>query len=580
MESYLIKGGTIVDGTLAPAYSADVRVKDGKIAEIGTALPENDETVVNAQGCLVTPGFIESHTHFDATMWWQNDLDPLPGYGATTMVIGNCGFSAAPVPDSQAVRDEIIGIFAFFEDIAKEPFTKELPWDWNKWSDYKRSMTAKVKLPLNYAAFVGHIAIRLAVMGLDGWTRAATAEEVERMAELLDDALAAGALGLSTNLLDHDAEDRPIPTLLADDAEFRALFAVLDRYPGTVFQVITDVFVRMTGPASVERLARLLEGTNVRMQWAGIPTLDYQKPMYAPMKVLHQRFREEGRDFWVAYAHVSPTITLGLTKSLVFAQTNDFVWNEVVEAPTNEEKLRLLTDPDWRARARDSWDNKALKWAPMNRPEQLTLKDSENGVGPIDLTLAEYMAQSGIAHRSDAMADWIARNGVNSTVHMAPAEKDMAAMVELLRDPKSMGNASDAGAHTQMMCGGGTNMLLISDYVDKGLITIEEAIHVMTGKIAEHFNLADRGVLAVGRPADIAVFDPKEAKCREERKIYDVPDGKGGTTWRYTRDAAPMRLTLVNGVATFARGGPTGAAPGAFLVPANEAFHHAPEATA
>ena len=266
MESYLIKGGTIVDGTLTPAYSADVRVKDGKIAEIGTALPENDETVVDAQGCLVTPGFIESHTHFDATMWWQNDLDPLPGYGATTMVIGNCGFSAAPVPDSQAVRDEIIGIFAFFEDIAKEPFTKELPWDWNKWSDYKRSMTAKVKLPLNFAAFVGHIAIRLAVMGLDGWTRAATAEEVERMAELLDDALAAGALGLSTNLLDHDAEDRPIPTLLADDAEFRALFAVLDRYPGTVFQVITDVFVRMTGPASVERLARLLEGTNVRMQ--------------------------------------------------------------------------------------------------------------------------------------------------------------------------------------------------------------------------------------------------------------------------------------------------------------------------
>src|SRR5690606_30477172 len=104
------------------------------------------DEIVDAAGCYVTPGFIEPHTHFDATMWWQNDLNPLPGYGATTIVMGNCGFSAAPISDDLKVRDEIVGIFAFFEDIDKQAFVNELPWDWRKWSEYKASMTAKVKL--------------------------------------------------------------------------------------------------------------------------------------------------------------------------------------------------------------------------------------------------------------------------------------------------------------------------------------------------------------------------------------------------------------------------------------------------
>jgi len=579
MANILIKGGTVVDGLLNPAQAADVRVIGDRIAEIGANLAPRggDERVVDATGCYVTPGFIEAHTHFDAAMWWDDGLSPLPGYGATTLVMGNCGFSTAPISDDQAANHEVVKIFSFFEDIAEEPFVNQLPWDWRKWSEYKASMTSKVKIPLNYAAYVGHIAIRLAVMGLDAWQRAATAEEIARMCELLDDALEAGALGLSTNLLDHDGDDRPVPTMLADDEEYRALFAVLDRHSGTAVQVIIDVFMRMTGPQMVARMARLLEGTGVRLQWAGLPTLEFQKPTLGPLQELHDGFKASGKDYWTAFTHVSPTNTLSLTKSLIFAQSNDYVWHEVVLAETDAEKERLLADPDWRARARESWDNKAWPHSPMNRPDDLLLRNSDNGAGPIDLSLSDYMKQAGIAHRSDAMADWILRNGVKSTVHMAPFPMNEELVIELIRDPKSVGNVSDAGAHGQMFCGAGENMLLFTHYVRGGKISIEEAVHIQTGKLAEHFNLRGRGALTVGAPADITVFDLDEIERRAERKEFDVPDGKGGITWRYTRDAAPMRLTLVNGEPTFDAGAHTDARPGRFLSPDVESYSLAAE---
>ncbi len=285
MSDLLIKNGTVVDGSGAPAFAADVRIKNGVIAEVGTGLNAQGERVFDAAGCYVTPGFIESHTHYDGTMWWQPDLDPLPGYGATTMILGNCGFSPAPLHKYMPAQREMIGIFSFFEDIPEGPFMQNLPWDWNKWSEYRASSERNVRVPLNYAAYVGHIAIRLAVMGLDAWDRAATPDEIAQMAALLDDALAAGALGLSDNMHDHDGTNRPVPSLKACDAEFTALFDVMEKYPNTCYQVIVDTFMRMTGPANLERLEKLLKGRRIRVQIAGaIPTLEFQKAMLEPMQ--------------------------------------------------------------------------------------------------------------------------------------------------------------------------------------------------------------------------------------------------------------------------------------------------------
>lgn len=567
MADLLIRGGTVVDGTGAAGFRADVRLRGDTIAEVGPNLQHQGERIFDAAGCYVTPGFIESHTHYDGTMWWQPDLDPLPGYGVTTTVMGNCGFSVAPVSDDPAARMEMVKIFSFFEDIPSEPFVSEVAWDWKTWSEYKRSLASKVKVPANIASFVGHIALRLAVMGLQAWERAATAQEIGHMAALLEDALQAGALGLSSNLHDHDGDDRPVPSLLADDAEFSALIAVLGRFPGTSLQVIVDTFMRKTGPQAIARIGRLCEGHTVRVQWAGVPTLQFQKDIQGPMIEQHERFKREGRDFWTGFAHVSPTFTLSVNRSLIFAQSNDYVWHEVVQAETEAAKLALLRDPAWRARARHSWDHDAWRHSPMARPQDLHLLNSDNGVGPVKLSVAAYAEQLGV-HASDAMAEWLIKNGLQSTVHLAPFDMDEEMVVRLLKDPYTVGNISDAGAHGQMLCGGGENMLLFTHYVQKtGALTMEEAVHVQTGKLAKHFSLTDRGEIKVGKRADITVFHLDEIKHREMKKIFDVPDGNGGNIWRWTRDPAPVRLTVVNGTPTFDGGKFTGAFPGQLIGP-------------
>ena len=519
---------------------------------------------MDASGCYVTPGFIETHNHWDGALWWSPNMEPAPAYGITTSINGNCGFSMAPARPE--IRADIIDIFNFFEDIPEPPMETVVAWDWRKWSEYKASFQRHVKTPVNFAAFCGHIPLRLYVMGEEAWNRVATPEEVEQMCALLDDALAAGAMGLSSNQLDYDKNERPLPSQRADDAEYAALLAVLGRYPAS-FQVIVDHFFRMTGPAQVERMGRLSKAAGVRMQWLGLPALKYQAEIRKPAQVLHDRFKAEGLDFWTSYHHVSPTSVINFSRSLVFSQNGNPVWQEVINTPTWEGKCRLLSDPAWLDRARDSWNNQFAHSA-LNDATSLTLRESESGYGPIGITLADYKVQTGISHSSDALAQWVLNNGAESVVHKRSLEVDEPVVLQLIRDPRSIGEVSDAGAHGKMFCGVGDNVLLLTDYVrDRGLITIEEAIHVLTGKIADFFNLAGRGLIQVGKIADIAVFNLAEIERRPEEKLWDVLDGEGGRTYRYTRAPAPMRLTLVNGIPTFDHGAFAGRYAGAFVGP-------------
>ena len=171
-------------------------------------------------------------------------------------------------------------------------------------------------------------------------------------------------------------------------------------------------------------------------------------------------------------------------------------------------------------------------------------------------------------HPSDALADWLLANGVDSSVTAPDWDRDLEMVERLLRDPRSVGNISDAGAHGQMFCGAGDNIVLFTEFVrERGVIGVEQAVHVQTGKLARFFGLGDRGEIAVGRRADLTVFALEELERRPKRKVVDVPDGSGGMTWRWTRDAAPVRLTLVDGVATFEEGRSTGARPGRALAP-------------
>jgi N-acyl-D-aspartate/D-glutamate deacylase len=567
----LIRNGIVVDGSGAPAYAADVRIGGGRITEIGLGLAARpDERIVDATGCYVTPGFIEAHNHWDGAVWWSPNMEPMTSYGITTSINGNCGFSMAPAPGDEQGREDIIEIFNFFEDIPVPPMRKMIPWDWRKWSEYKASFERNVKVPLNFAAFCGHIPLRLVVMGPDAWTRAATPDEIAQMCALLDDALRAGAMGLSTNQLDYDSHDRPLPSMLAEDDEYAALFAVVARHPGATVEVIVDHFMRMTGPETSERLGYLAHKAGARLQWAGLPTLKFQAEPGKRSDALHERFKAEGVDCWTGYTHIAFTFLLNFYRTLFFAQTGNPVWQEMVDVQDEDEKLRMLADPDWRARARASWDGQHARDGAAD-PNAMMLRESEIGSGPVGITLAQFMTEAGIGHPSDALAEWLLRNGPGSIVLQDPWETDEAVILKLLKDPRSIGNVSDSGAHGKLFCGAGDNVLLLTDYVrDRKLLTIEEAIHVLTGKLADFFGFGDRGLIAVGKAADITVFNLAEIERRPEEKIWDVPDGEGGRTYRYSRAPAPMRLTLCNGVPTFDHGVITGRYPGRFIGPESE----------
>jgi N-acyl-D-aspartate/D-glutamate deacylase len=276
---------------------------------------------------------------------------------------------------------------------------------------------------------------------------------------------------------------------------------------------------------------------------------------------LHHRLRAEGVDFWpnVVFKPLEPFF--GFERSIVFQRVP--AWNEMVNGP-HDEKLALLSDPAWRARARYEWDNRPhIATSRVDRPQSLIFAISENGAGPLGISLADYAAQRRL-HVSDALADWLVRNGIESSLVGTPDELNEADVVALLRDPQTLTNINDSGAHLQLFCGAGQNVHLFTHYVrDTGQLSIEEAVHSLTGRSAAFLGLTDRGVLAPGKIGDLAVFALDEIELRQEKRVHDVPFG----SWRFTRPPAGFRATVVRGTPTWLDGAGTGARPGTVASP-------------
>jgi N-acyl-D-amino-acid deacylase len=561
----LIKGGTVVDGANNPPIKQDVRISGGKIVEVAENLERaGTERVVDATGCFVTPGFIETHNHYDAPMWWMPNMFPLPGYGVTTTINGNCGFGAAPVPDDENAKMAMIKIFSFFEDIPLHPFLSELPWDWKSWPEYRESMQRHLKVPVNFEFFCGHQSLRLAAMGMEGAKRAASDAEIETMSAMLREALDAGALGLSSNLLDYDGDGNPVPSLLAEDKEFSALFDVLDNYPQKTFEIIIGIFQRFTGIEDMKRLEPLVKHRKFKTQWLGVPTLTYQMPRVGALREEHQRYKREGLPLYTGFTHVAPATQINFNSPLTFGQTNDLVWSEWATESNTGKKLTMLQDDAWRERARASWDNQYPQ-SMFRRPETVIMRDSQFKVGPFgsNVTFKDVLDARGNIHPSDVLADWLVDNGLGSTLGFDMQKESIDQIVNLFKDDHAIGNISDSGAHAQMLCGIGDHINMITTLVrDSNKLMIEEAVYAVTGKLANFFGLTDRGQIAKGKNADVVVWSMDEIERRPMIKEFDVPDGSGGRAYRYTRMPAPMRLTIVNGEPVFDGEAFTGAYPG------------------
>jgi len=554
----LVRGGTVVDGTGAAPVAADVRVRAGVIVEVAPDLAPQGEQVVDAHGALVTPGIIDTHTHLDGAMWWNPDLDPLPSYGNTSMVFGNCGNSIAPLAGAQ--RDEIVDLLCFLEDLPLEAFQKKIPWSWEDWPQYARALRTQ-PTSVHVGGYLGHLSLRTFVMGAAAWERAATADEIARMAQMLDDGLRAGAMGLSVNHFDRDRTLRLVPGYFAGDDELLALFEVVARHRPATVQLITRFNERGNDIADAERFGRLCRTAGVRAQYPGMPMNVRDDDHRPALWDAHHRIQASGSDFWpvVAFKPIAPFFSF--ERSIVFQRVP--AWNDLINGP-EDQKRRLLADDEWRAKARQDWENRTRSsLSRVDRPHEMILAISETGAGPLDVSLADYAEQRNL-HVSDALAEWVLANGIHSLLVGVPERLSEPDIVAALREPKTLANINDSGAHLQLFSGAGEHVYLLTHYVrDHGLLSIEEGVHALTGRTAEFFGLHDRGVIAPGKVGDLAVFALDEIELRQEERRYDVPFG----TWRFTRPPAGFRATIVAGTPTWLDGESTGARPGQVMRP-------------
>ena len=266
MSSLLIRGGRLVDGTQTPARDADVRIQDGVIREVGPGLRPDGETEIDASGAFVTPGFIEQHTHYDGSLWWDPFCDPMPAFGTTTCVMGNCGHSLAPIRAKN--RAELIDLYCFIEDLPNEAFERAIPWSWESWPEYARA-AHNHPTAVNAAPLVGHTPIRIWVMGDEAWERKATEEEIAEMARVLRQSLAAGAFGMASAEMDLDRANRPVPCRLGNGDERRTLFRLLageNRVAMHAVRLMEPEFFQ----TDVEALADDVRATGVRALWAAL----------------------------------------------------------------------------------------------------------------------------------------------------------------------------------------------------------------------------------------------------------------------------------------------------------------------
>ena len=552
----LIRGGEVVDGTGAPTRRADVRVRAGRVVEVAPTLRPDGEAVFDASDALVTPGFIDTHAHTDPQVFWDPALDPEPLHGVTTMLVGNCSLSLYPVNDT--TRGEIADLFAYIEDVPRHLFDDKVPWTWVDYAGYRDAVNA-TGAGTNIAALVGHSPIRLAVMGDDAWTRVATAEERARMAALLREAMDAGAWGLSTSQFDVDAHGRPVPSRAADDAELDALLDVVGATGRGLVEIVPRLLDIDDPYPPMEDLARRCGARGIPLTWTAF-TYSHTNPKSTEAWIdMARRLRREGIEFLPQLSPRPVDFRLNWDSSMMFMSMPEG-WHKVIAA-RGEAKADVLRDPAWRASARDEWDRVERSMFPHRRPQNVRFVELGPSVDDdwLGRTFADLLAERG-GHPSDVLADFVLANDFElGIVALGLANSDVDGVGRTLADPDVLISSSDAGAHMQMLCASGDTTLVLTRHVrERADLTVEQAVHEMTGRLADVFGFQDRGVVAPGAVADLVVFALDELHYDTDEFVSDLP--RNGR--RLRRPEGGYRATFVDGVAVQVDGTLTGALPG------------------
>jgi N-acyl-D-aspartate/D-glutamate deacylase len=561
MLDTIIRNGSVVDGTGAPARQATIGIRAGRIVAVGEVDDEATE-VIDADGRVVSPGFIDVHTHLDAQAFWDPTLSPSPLHGVTTAVAGNCGFSIAPL--SAETGAYLMPMLARVEGMPLQSLQSGVPWDWSTTADYLARL--EHSLSINTAFMVGHSAIRRLVMGEAANQRAASPDELAAMCQLLRDGLAAGGLGFSTttSATHNDAQGHPVPSRFANEHELIELARVCREFEGTSLELLPRGATN-NGPFEpevAELMIRMSEVAQRPLNWNVIsPSSRTLETWLAKLEVGDQ-----------AQARGAKVIglTMPVDMKARFSFHAGFVldvfegWAPILALPIDE-RLKAMSDPQLRSRmevqagATPNMQHLA-KWGSHVIVETFTPETDRFRGRTVDDIAAEMDTSPFEALMSVVIADGLRTTFARSTPETTT--KDWEARLQVWRDPRSLIGASDAGAHLDMIAAFRYSTGLLQEAVrEQQLLPIEEAIRMLTSAPARLYGFRDRGVIREGFHADLVILDPATVGSEPVGTRFDLPGGAG----RLYAAATGIDHVLVGGTQIISDGQFTGSRPGRVL---------------
>ena len=528
MTELVVKGGLVVDGTGAPGVYADVAIDGGRISAIGPDL--DGDRVLDAGDHVVSPGFIDIHTHYDAQVFWDPALSPSCFHGVTTVVAGNCGFSIAPTRPEH--RDLIARTLENVEDMDVAALTEGVPWDtFTTFPEYLASVEAR-GVALNFAAYIGHTALRIFVMCEAAYERAAQPDEIAEMQRILSEALEAGAAGFATSFAPthRGAGGRPVPSRLADRAELDALLQTLGG------------FGRGVGAFAPGELVGVADLYGIQPS-VGVP-FTYGALLTMPTGT-HLRLLQVNESGWEAGAEVWPQVT---PRPLKFSMSmaEPFILNvnpqfaELMSVDV-EARRSAYADQSFRKEASGAWGGTAFG---VPRWETYEIAESASDPTLVGRRLTQIAEERGTAPFDTLMDLAVAEPTIR--IGCILANDDDAEVAKLLLSGHVTLGLSDAGAHVGQLCDAPQATDYLGNWVrDRQLMRLEEAVRRLTSQQADIFGMADRGRLVPGAWADVVVFDPATVAPGPLRRLRDFPAGSE----RLTADQpVGVRHVLVNGV--------------------------------
>jgi N-acyl-D-amino-acid deacylase len=526
----LLRNAELIDGSGAPRRGADVAVTGDRITAVappGSLTPSPETKVVDLDGLVLAPGFIDIHTHYDAQILWDADLTPSSWHGVTSVVMGNCGFGVAPTLPEH--RDIIVRTLENVEGMSQEALNAGIDWCFETFPQYMTALEQRGKR-LNVGAFLGHTPLRLYVLG--GEERPATADEVGRMRQLLREALDVGAIGFSTSRqpAHQGAYGRPVPSRFAEVDEVEAMASVL----GEAGKGIMAISI---GPGLwLNEFSGLAVRNNIPVTWTALVTRT-DKPGAALRTV--ERAGQLPGEVYPQIACRPIVMQITMNDPMPLAQIDE--WKEVLAVP-REERAALYQDSSWRDRARPAT---LAAWQEKARWPKVSVQETRAHTEAIGVPLDQLAAERGTTP-FDLMLDLALADDMATRFQVVLENDADDETGALLADKRTILGLSDAGAHASQLCDACYSTHLLGHWVrERKAISLEDGVWRLSGHAATAFRIAERGFVREGYYADLVAFDPDTIGAGDIHRVYDQP---GGADRLISRSTGVQHL-WVNGVA-------------------------------